>query len=164
MNRGTRVILSTKRACASLRARPQASPNQLTHEVNTYRFGHSEASRGKDSESHHKEEREPHCFEPASFSKEFDEHIPSNKARPTLSDAYQHSGVDAKHPKRPEKKELSEEDSRKLQYDEEEVKKHNEDVERRYDRAISQVSDKGDKGELGTLDTEVDDKGHIRGE
>lgn len=114
-----------------------------------------------ESQSQHKPKRDPHSSEPASFSKEFEEHIPSNKARPTLSEAYQHSGADAKHPKRPAKEDMSAEDSQKMHQQEEDVKKHNEDIEKRYDRAISQLSE---SGEEGALESEVNEKGHVKGE
>ncbi|WEW55103.1 hypothetical protein PRK78_000531 [Emydomyces testavorans] len=158
-----RVIRSTKRASTSgsLRFRPQASWVVPIRGINANRFAHSEASEQEESRPHDKHDREPHCSESASFAKEFDERVPSNKARPTLSEAYQHSGIDAKHPKRPPKEELSAEDSQKMERQEDDVKRHNEDIERRYDRAINQVSD---KGEIGTLNTEVKDTGHIKGE
>ncbi|KAF3491546.1 uncharacterized protein GIQ15_01063 [Arthroderma uncinatum] len=84
-----------------------------------------------------------------SFAKEFDSRIPSNKAKPALSDAYQHSGADAKHPKRPSREELSEDDRHKIEEKEEEVERHNRDMEGRHGRASSQITQ---EGELETLD------------
>ncbi|KAM5430686.1 hypothetical protein McanMca71_005238 [Microsporum canis] len=84
-----------------------------------------------------------------SFAKEFDSRIPSNKAKPALSDAYQHSGVDAKHPKRPSREELSEEERHKMDEREEDVKRHNYDMEQRHGRAYSQITQ---EGEVETID------------
>lgn len=55
---------------------------------------------------------------------------------------------------------MSAEDSEKVHKQEEDVKKHNQDMEQRYDRANSQLSQ---SGELGSLGPEVDNKGHVKG-
>ncbi|KLJ11407.1 hypothetical protein EMPG_09712 [Blastomyces silverae] len=102
---------------------------------------------------HRKHEPPPERSEPESFSEEFEHRIPSNKAHPTLSDEYQHSGADPQHPKRPSKEELSPEERKKQEETEKDVKKHNEDVEKRYDRAYVQL---GNKGEFGSVEEEVE--------
>ncbi|EZF33351.1 hypothetical protein TMEN_4857 [Trichophyton mentagrophytes] len=90
---------------------------------------------------HHKPE--PDMEEADSFAKEFDSRIPSNHAKPALSDAYQHSGKDAKHPKRPSREELSEDERRRMDKEEEDVQRHNEDMEHRHGRAASQITQDG---------------------
>ncbi|KAI1933619.1 hypothetical protein LOZ58_000426 [Ophidiomyces ophidiicola] len=120
--------------------------NMFHLRINAVRFAHSENSGS--NKYNDRGDREPHCTEASSFSKEFEERIPSNKARATLSEAYQHSGVDAQHPKRPTKEELSADDAHKIKQQEEDVRKHNEEVENRYDRAINQVSNKKEGGPL----------------
>ncbi|KAK2855602.1 hypothetical protein FQN49_005026 [Arthroderma sp. PD_2] len=87
-----------------------------------------------------------------SFAKEFDSRIPSNKAKPALSDAYQHSGADAKHPKRPSREELSEDDRHKMEAEEEEVQRHNEDMEERHNRASSQITQQGEVESLDEME------------
>jgi hypothetical protein len=105
-------------------------------------------------------EHDPDVSEPASFSEEFEHRIPSNKARPTLSDEYQHSGIDERHPKRPAKEDLPPKTQQKVAEQEEHVKQHNEEVEQRYDRAFSQINQ---EGEVETLGSEMED-GHPKGE
>ncbi|OJD21829.1 hypothetical protein ACJ73_06832 [Blastomyces percursus] len=102
---------------------------------------------------HRKHALPPERSESESFSEEFEHRIPSNKAHPTLSDEYQHSGADPQHPKRPSKEELSPEDQKKQEEAEKDVKKHNEDMEKRYDRASVQL---GNKGEFRSLEEEVE--------
>ncbi|OJD19434.1 hypothetical protein AJ78_00608 [Emergomyces pasteurianus Ep9510] len=114
----------------------------------------SENNNDKEEQHYHREhEPPPERSEPESFSEEFEHRIPSNKAHPTLSDEYQHSGVDPQHPKRPSKEELSPEERKKQNEVEKDVKKHNEDMEKRYDRAYVQL---GKKGEFRTLEEEVE--------
>ncbi|OAX84255.1 hypothetical protein ACJ72_01370 [Emergomyces africanus] len=109
---------------------------------------------GKEKQRYHREhEPPPERSEPESFSEDFEHRIPSNKAHPTLSDEYQHSGVDPQHPKRPSKEELSPEERKKQKEVEKDVNKHNEDMEKRYDRAYAQL---GKNKEFGTLEEEVE--------
>ncbi|KKZ62636.1 hypothetical protein EMCG_03046 [[Emmonsia] crescens] len=136
------------------------------------RYANSEASSGATKEKekgaaygsgdnddkekqHYKREHEPprERSEPESFSEDFEHRIPSNKAHPALSDEYQHSGVDPQHPKRPSKEELSPEEREKQKEAEKDINKHNEDMEKRYDRAYVQL---GDKGGFKGLEEEVE--------
>lgn len=93
----------------------------------------------------------PESSERDSFSEEFEHRIPSNKAHPTLSDEYQHSGADSQHPKRPE---LSPEERKIQDKAEEDVKKHNEEMKKRYDRTYVQL---GNHGEFRALEEEVEE-------
>lgn len=110
-----------------------------------------------DPHCHRKHDRTPDINEPDTFSEEFEHKIPSNKARPTLSDEFQHSGADEKHPKR----HTSTEDAKHQEDEKKNVRKHNEDIEQRYDRAYSQISQ---DGEYTALDSEVDKNGKPKGE
>ncbi|EER45004.1 conserved hypothetical protein [Histoplasma capsulatum H143] len=101
-----------------------------------------------------KHQPSPESSERDSFSEEFEHRIPSNKAHPTLSDEYQHSGADPQHPKRPSKEELSPEERKKQDKAEEDVKKHNEDMKKRYDRAYVQL---GNHSEFRSLEEEVEE-------
>ncbi|PGG98826.1 hypothetical protein AJ80_09463 [Polytolypa hystricis UAMH7299] len=116
----------------------------------------------KDPHYHHQHHRDPETAEPETFSQEFEGRIPSNRARPTLSDAYQHSGKDEKHPRRPAKEELPPEERKKQEETEESVKKHNAEVEVRYDRACAQVDKEGKVDILGR-EVRVDEKGRVKG-
>ncbi|PGH10429.1 hypothetical protein GX51_00188 [Blastomyces parvus] len=149
------------------------SPGTASYQLGFRRYTNSEASseptekgeekkRGaaygsgnddKNQHYHRQHQPPPERSESESFSEEFEHRIPSNKAHPTLSDAYQHSGVDPKHPKRPSKEELSPEEQKKQEEAEKEVKRHNEDMEKRYDRAYVQL---GNKGEFKSLEEEVE--------
>ncbi|KAK2733712.1 hypothetical protein FQN55_003167 [Onygenales sp. PD_40] len=94
----------------------------------------------------------PDRSESDTFSQDFDERIPSNKAHSTLSDAYQHSGVDQKHPRHRAMEELTPEERRKVEEEQKDVQRHNEEVEKRYGRASVQIDQ---KGEFKTLEEEV---------
>ncbi|EEH44247.2 uncharacterized protein PADG_00536 [Paracoccidioides brasiliensis Pb18] len=112
-------------------------------------YGHGDG----EEHYHRKYKVTPDRAETDSFNDDFEHRIPSNKARPTLSDEYQHSGIDAQHPKRPSKEDRSPEELKRDEEYEVEVRKHNEEVERRYDRAVSQIDH---KEEFRTLEEEVE--------
>ncbi|EGC40957.1 conserved hypothetical protein [Histoplasma capsulatum var. duboisii H88] len=120
------------------------------------RKGAAYGSGNGDENEHYsrKHQPSPESSERDSFSEEFEHRIPSNKAHPTLSDEYQHSGADPQHPKRPSKEELSPEERKKQDKAEEDVKKHNEDMKKRYDRAYVQL---GNHGEFRSLEEEVEE-------
>ncbi|PGH17777.1 hypothetical protein AJ79_00918 [Helicocarpus griseus UAMH5409] len=112
--------------------------------------GKENKSSGNEEEHYHRQhDPTPDRSEPPRFSEDFDRRIPSNKARPALSDQYLHSGADPQHPKR---EQPGPEDVKKEEDTKKDVEKHNEDMERRYDRAYSQIDQ---KGEFKTLEDEV---------
>ncbi|EEQ27888.1 conserved hypothetical protein [Microsporum canis CBS 113480] len=132
-------------------ARRATSWKRSIHSSQTGGLREKDSAGGKEQAPHrHRHHKpEPDMEEADSFAKEFDSRIPSNKAKPALSDAYQHSGVDAKHPKRPSREELSEEERHKMDEREEDVKRHNYDMEQRHGRAYSQITQ---EGEVETID------------
>ncbi|KAL2390485.1 hypothetical protein BDBG_07422 [Blastomyces gilchristii SLH14081] len=167
-----RLRLQPSRATSSQWFSPATASYQLGFQDGrgVRRYANSEASSTKEGKEkgaaygsgdddsdnqhyHRKHEPPPERSEPESFSEEFEHRIPSNKAHPTLSDEYQHSGADPQHPKRPSKEELSPEDQKKQKETEKDVRKHNEDMEKRYDRAYVQLDN---KGEFRSLEEEVE--------
>lgn len=109
-----------------------------------------------ESHYHRQYQPSPDNFESDNFDKEFDSRVPSNKAKSALSEGFQHSGADSKHPKRPTKEDMSEDEKHIKEERDKDVRKHNEDMEKRYDRAFNQITQ---EGELKPLNSEMDEGG-----
>ncbi|EFQ98156.1 hypothetical protein MGYG_01192 [Nannizzia gypsea CBS 118893] len=96
-----RIPISRRNGLAKLLVAQEAGGEQfLRHSSYNARFIHSspagglreeDSSTGKEQarQQHQRHKPEPDMEESDSFAKEFDARIPSNKAKPTLSDAYQ---------------------------------------------------------------------------
>ncbi|KAK2738024.1 hypothetical protein FQN57_007290 [Myotisia sp. PD_48] len=126
---------------AALRNNAISGPKRFLHSSRVAAAQDNTSGKESDSHYHPQHQHSPENLEPETFGKEFDNRIPSNKAKPKLSDAYQHSGADPNHPKKRAWQDLNEEERRKFEQEQDEVRRHNEDMDRRYDRAYTQLTE-----------------------